>query len=83
MHPGSTSRVLTYGTVQIDMVKRFCVVLEYDFFAHYSDDLKLLKGVSKKTECENALIASNTEVDRLKQEVVYLTQINGLLERKN
>ena len=83
MHPGSISRVLSYGGMQVEMVKKFCVVLDYDFFVHYSDDLKLVKGISKKTECEIALVASNEEVERLKQEIVYLKQINGLLERRN
>ena len=83
LHQGSISRIFNYPSIQTLMLKRFCEVLEYDFFAHYSEDLKLAMDKNGKTSCEKLLGESAVEIGNLKQEIVYLKQINGLLERKN
>jgi len=83
MHAGSIGRVLGQANMQTEMVKKFCVVLDYDFFEHYSEELKLTKGMGKKTECENALVVSNEKVGVLEKEIVYLKEINELLRKRN
>lgn len=83
MHLGSIGRVFKMNDMNTEMVEMFSVFLNYDFFAHYSNDLKLVKGVIKNTECENALVVSNDKVEILEKEIVYLKEINELLRKKN
>ncbi|MEI8138155.1 MAG: hypothetical protein WCH21_12595 [Bacteroidota bacterium] len=83
MHPVNLGRVFNKMDMNTKIVKKFCVELDYDFFEHYSGELKLKTATSKKLESENALAVSNEKVERLEQENVYLKEINELLRKKN
>ncbi len=82
MHQGSISRVLDSAAMQTTMVKKFCVVLDYDFFAHYSEELKVTKKETEKSECEKLLEENKNELEKVKLENVYLKEINELLKKK-
>lgn len=83
MHPGSISRVLNADGMQVEMVRKFCEALDYDFFANFSGDLKITKKEIDQTEIEKELAKSKEEIERLKQEIGYLKQINELLSKKS
>jgi DNA-binding Xre family transcriptional regulator len=81
MHSGSISRVLKYPDFSTTLLRKFCVALDYDFFKHYSDDLKLPSAERDKTSCEKLLDESTKEKERLEKEVGYLKEINALLKK--
>lgn len=81
VHIGSVSRIMGYPEINTAMLKRLCVAMEYDFFKHYSDELKLPSAEKEKTSCEKLLEESQKENERLKQELAYLKEINELLKK--
>jgi len=88
MHIGSMSRIMAMEEMNTSLLKKLCVALGYDFFAHYSEELKL-PGAEKDasiplgaTDCEKLLEACKRDVMIQKQENVYLKEINELLKNK-
>jgi DNA-directed RNA polymerase specialized sigma54-like protein len=81
MHPGSISRVVKYPYMSTKLVEKFCVALDYDFFKHFSDDLKLPSAEKDKTSTEKLLEECRKENERCMQEVSYLKEINVLLKK--
>lgn len=88
VHIGSISRILGYGEMNTGLLKKLSVALGYDFFGHYSDELKLGRGekevvtAKEMTSCEKLLEDCVRENEGLKKEVAYLKEINGLLGKK-
>ena len=97
IHISSVSRMLQYDELGTAILKRICQALDYDFFAHYSAELKLsgkgsASGVISKSEAEQNAKAlelarrdneeCTKEKESLKGEIGYLKQINELLSGK-
>ena len=82
VHPGSIGRILDYPSMQLTSLRKFCEVLDYDFFAIYSEDLKVTKKEIVKTECEKMLEESKNELEKVKLENAFLKEINELLKKK-
>ena len=80
MHKGSISRLLQRSDMSTAMLRKFCAALDYDFFKHYSDDLKL-PSAQEKTSPEKALEECKKDNERAAQEIAYLKEINGLLRK--
>ena len=81
MHQGSISRVLDCRSLQTRMLKKFSEVLDYDFFAHYSEELKVTQKLEEASECEKQLAVTKMELEKLRQENAYLKEINELLKK--
>ncbi len=82
MHVGSISRIFNQSTMQTDLLKKFCIILQYDFFAHFTTELKLETEEVKASTCEKLLTEKTIELESLKKEMTYINEINDLLRKK-
>ena len=85
MHLGSMSRIMKYEEVNTAQLKKLCVALEYDFFSHYSEELKL-PGAKKAEKvdagCEKLLEVCKDNLSALKQENIILKGVIEMLGKK-
>ena len=66
---GSVNRLYSYEFVQTEVLVSICVVLNYDFFAVYSEALNIKKDeVKVVSECEKLLAEKTEEMEAFKKE---------------
>lgn len=82
-HIGSMSRVFGYEHINTSLLLRISKAMEYDFFSHFSEQLKndLTPSPSPKERGDAALEECKKENEVLKNEVGYLKRINELMGR--
>lgn len=80
-HIGSMSRVFGYEHISTSLLVRISVAMEYDFFSHFSEDLKMAGKEKEKSDGEKMLEECKKENEVLKNEVGYLKRINELMGR--